>query len=104
MRNYETPDRREPFRDWLTSLKDKQAQAAIYARIERVKQDNFGDCKRGMSDGVGELKINTGPGYRVYFGEAKNIIVLLLCGGSKSTQKRDLKKAKEYWQDAKSNP
>lgn len=104
VRAYTTPDGRKPFREWLTSLKDKRAQAEIYTRIERVELGNFGDCKRGISGRVGELRIDTGQGYRVYFGEMKNIIVILLCGGDKRTQKRDIKKAEKYWQDAKSNP
>ena len=90
--------------EWLASLKDKRAQAEIYTRIERVELGNFGDCKRGISGRVGELRIDVGQGYRVYFGEMKNIIVILLCGGDKRTQKRDIKKAEKYWQDAKSNP
>ena len=103
VKNYTTPDGQKPFQEWVRGLSDTKVRGRVRSRIDRLKDGNFGDCKRRIAGGVGELRIDIGPGYRIYFGEMKNIIVILLCGGSKSTQKRDIKKAEEYWQDAKSN-
>lgn len=87
-----------PFRDWLNGLRDLQGVARIRARLTRVRAGNFGQV-RALGDGVAELKIDHGPGYRVYYGMAGKTIVLLLIGGDKSTQKRDIKTAKDYWRD-----
>jgi putative addiction module killer protein len=95
---YETEDGQRPFRDWLLSLRDKQAQIKIDARMERVKKGNFGYCDP-VGDGVLELKIDFGPGYRVYFGQVGNKLVILLNGGDKDSQRRDIKIAHEYWAD-----
>ncbi|MCL1468331.1 type II toxin-antitoxin system RelE/ParE family toxin [Argonema galeatum] len=65
---------------------------------ERVELGNFGDC-RSVGEGISELRINYGPGYRIYFGQLGTTIVLLLCGGDKSTQQEDITKAKEYWEE-----
>ena len=89
-----------PFRDWLRSLKDVKARARIRARIIRIRLGNFGDCK-SVGNGVSELRIDYGPGYRVYFCRVGQKIVLLLCGGSKRNQEKDIKLAKEYWYDYK---
>ncbi|MEB3179318.1 MAG: type II toxin-antitoxin system RelE/ParE family toxin [Nostocaceae cyanobacterium] len=70
-------------------------------RFARLQLGNFGDY-RFVGEGVYELRIDYGPGYRVYFGQVGNTIILLLCGGDKSTQNRDLLKAIEYWQDYRS--
>ena len=101
VRNYKTPDGREPFEEWLDSLKDKNAQAIIIQRIDRVNLGNFGDC-RGLGEGIYELRVHYGPGYRVYFGDLNGVIVILLCGGSKRTQRQDMNKAREYWRELKS--
>jgi putative addiction module killer protein len=77
-------------------LRDRQGKAKIKGRLQRVSFGNLGDCK-SVGEGVFELKIDYGPGYRVYFGERDSTIVLILCGGDKSTQDRDIRKAKEYW-------
>ena len=87
-----------PFRDWLHNLKDVRAVAKIRARLTRMRAGNFGQV-RALGDGISELKIDTGPGYRVYFGMAGKTIVLLLLGGDKSTQKRDIQTAKDFWQN-----
>lgn len=87
-----------PFEKWLESLGDRRGRAKIRARIARVRAGNLGDC-RSVGGGVFELKIDFGPGYRVYFGEAGPAIVILLCGGDKSTQREDIKTAHRYWAD-----
>ncbi len=89
---------RKPFIEWLDSLKDKMGRYRIKERLDRIALGNFGDCK-SISGGISELRCNFGPGYRVYFGEDDKKIVLLLCGGDKSTQEKDIKKATNYWKD-----
>ena len=89
---------REPYTEWFKRLKDKRAQARIDVRIARVRTGNFGDSK-SVGEDVYELRLDYGPGYRVYFGKIEAMIVLLLCGGDKSSQSDDIRKAKEYWQE-----
>ena len=79
-------------------IKDRNARIAISNRIARLRTGNFGDFKR-LSSSLYELRIHYGPGFRVYFGIFQNDIVVLLCGGTKSTQQRDIEKAKDYWND-----
>ncbi len=95
---YETADEKYPFEDWLSKLKDVVGRAMIRKRINRVRAGNLGR-NRSLGDGVWELKIDFGPGYRVYYGEDGPIIVVLLCGGDKGSQDRDIAKAKDYWRD-----
>lgn len=85
----------QPFSNWLRGLRDVQARARIRTRIDRLALGNMGD-HRALDGGVYELKIDWGPGYRVYFGKVGNAIVLLLCGGDKRTQQQDIKTAKTY--------
>lgn len=98
IRNYQTPDGRSPFEEWLDALRDKRAIDKIEKRLRRVESGNLGDY-RSVGEGVCEFRINYGPGYRVYFGQIGSTIILLLCGGDKSTQEEDIQKAKEYWSD-----
>lgn len=70
----------------------------IEKRLKRVQAGNLGDY-RSVGEGVFEFKINYGPGYRIYFGQIGTIIILILCGGDKSTQQQDIQTAKEYWED-----
>jgi len=95
---YETVDGRQPFRDWLFGLRDKAARHKIDARIRRVESGNFEHCGP-VGEGVLELKINFGSGYRVYFGQVGNKIVILLNGGDKSSKSKDIKIAHIYWAD-----
>lgn len=83
--------------EWIDSLKDKSTQIRILKRIGRLPYWQYGDCKR-LDNELYELRLKFGAGYRVYFSEINNVIILLLCGGDKSTQSRDIKKAKEYLQ------
>ena len=84
--------RTDEFSDWLRSLRDHQAKARIEVRIGRVEVGNLGDVK--FFDGIGELRVTYGPGYRVYFVQRGTEIVILLCGGDKDSQGRDIKRAK----------
>lgn len=79
------------FRDWLSGLRDKRAVHRIGQRIVRLQSGLFGDAK--FFDGIGELRVDYGPGYRVYFCRREGVVVILLCGGDKRTQQRDIKKA-----------
>ncbi len=96
--HYTTPSGRNPYRQWYTRIKDRRVQIAVSNRIARLRVGNFGDYKR-LSSGVYELRIHYGPGYRVYFGLFQNDIVVLLSGGTKGTQQRDIEKAQDYWND-----
>ena len=98
IREYLTPSGRNPFREWLHSLRDIKARAQIRVRLNRMRLGNFGDSK-ALGGGVHELRVDFGPGYRVYFGRTGRPIVLLLCGGAKGSQDRDIVQAKEHWAD-----
>jgi putative addiction module killer protein len=93
---YKKENGQEPFTEWIESVKDSVLKARIKSRIRRVEIGNYGNCK-AIGSGLFELKLDFGPGYRVYFGKKNNVIVLLLCGGDKKSQKRDIKVAIEYW-------
>jgi putative addiction module killer protein len=84
----------EIFADWFTSLKDRKAKARIQARIDRMEMGHFGDVAP-VGQGVSEMRIFYGSGYRVYFVQRGSIVVILLCGGDKSSQTSDINKAKE---------
>ncbi|MBD1922196.1 type II toxin-antitoxin system RelE/ParE family toxin [Microcoleus sp. FACHB-831] len=101
IQRYVKPDGRVPFDEWLDSLHNVKAQTNINKRLDRVSLGNLGDY-RSVGEGVSELRIDYGPGYRIYFGQIGLTIVLLLCGGDKSTQEQDIRRAKEYWTDYRS--
>lgn len=101
IQRYSTPEGRVPFDEWFGSLRDANAKVKIDTRLDRLQEGNVGDS-RSVGEGVCELRINYGPGYRVYFGQVGETIVLLLVGGDKSTQDRDIRKAKEYWTNYRS--
>jgi putative addiction module killer protein len=98
LRIYETADGRRPFDEWLNRLKDKATIARIAARLNRVALGNLGDAK-SVGAGVSELRLAFGKGYRVYFAQEGDKIVLLLCGGDKGSQDKDIREAKTYLQD-----
>lgn len=100
VRRYRTEDGREVVTEWLNSLRDVRAKARISVRIDRIKAGNFGDCEY-LREGVWELKIDYGPGYRVFFGKVGQAVVLLLCGGDKRKQDADIDKAVDYLADFK---
>ena len=95
---YQNENGAEPFTKWLFSLRDSQSRKRIEARISRLEQGNYGDVKP-IGEGLSELRLFFGAGYRVYFGEQEDYIVVLLCGGDKSSQPKDIKDAKTYWKE-----
>ncbi len=97
---YQTSNGSKPFADWLKGLADKQAKARIVARVTRVAAGNFGDC-RPVREGVQELRIDHGPGYRVFLSRQGPVLVLLLCGSGKGDQDRAIVRAIEYLNDWK---
>lgn len=99
VREYSPNPGQTPFRAWLGSL-DLKARARIQARILRFEIGHFGDWK-AVGDGVHEARLDFGPGYRVYFGLDGSTLVILLLGGEKGAQRRDIAKAKEFWSDYK---
>jgi len=103
VRHYLTADERDPFQEWIRKLRDPIAKVQILKRLNRIGDGNFGDHKF-CRDGVWELRIDHGPGDRVYYAMADTVVVLLLCGGNKSTQKADLARAVEYWNDWQRRP
>ena len=98
IRHYLTASGKDPYQQWLDKLKDLKGRVVIQRRIDRLSTGNFGDHKF-CQEGVWELKIDFGPGYRVYYAQAGKTIVLLLFGGSKHTQAADVKEAVKYWRD-----
>ena len=91
-----------PFEEWLNDLEDKRAVARVLARLARVRLGNLGDCK-SVGEGVSELRVDYGPGYRVYLGQKGQTLVVLLCGGDKRTQDRDIRLARQFWQEYKAS-
>jgi putative addiction module killer protein len=97
---YSTLSGKEPLTEWVNGLKDTSSRSRIRTRFARILSGNLGEYKY-LSDGVSELKLDFGPGYRIYYSDLDNIILLLLCGGDKSSQARDIKKATTYLNDYK---
>jgi putative addiction module killer protein len=98
IRRYRTASGAEPVTAWLSDLPDRQARARVIARLERLAIGNFGDSKF-LGNGVSELRIDWGPGYRVYYARDGRTVVVLLCGGDKRKQDADIRKAVELWQE-----
>ena len=98
IKHYVDSDGADPYQEWFESLRDISAQARISARVLRLQLGLFGDC-RFVGEGVWELKINCGPGYRVYYAIAGQDVILLCEGGDKRTQQPDIKRAIRRWQD-----
>ncbi|MCI4430032.1 MAG: type II toxin-antitoxin system RelE/ParE family toxin [Burkholderiales bacterium] len=98
LRTYVTADGRAPFGEWMAELRDVQARARIRARLVRVQLGNFGDF-RPLREGVQEMRIDHGPGYRVYLSRQGPMVVLLLCGSDKGGQAAAIKQAVAYLND-----
>jgi len=92
---YLTENGENTFHKWLISLKDRSARARIRVRLNHVRLGNFGDYK-AVGKGVNELRVDYGPGYRIYYGKSETAVVILLCGGSKKSQSKDIRLAQAY--------
>ncbi len=99
---YEDTDGNSLFADWIEGLRDVMGRKRILARLKRLEQGNYGDCQP-VGEGVSELRLFFGPGYRVYFGEENDDIIILLNGGVKDSQQQDIEAAKGYWKEYKDN-
>ncbi len=95
---YRSPGGKEPFTEWLNHLRDKRNRRRILLRLLRLESGHCGDCK-AVGGGVFEMRFFFGAGYRVYFGQDGNTLVVLLCGGDKGSQRDDIRKAQEYWKE-----
>ena len=93
---YMLEDGKKPYSDWLKSLRDKRAAVKVVAAVRKMEAGNFGDSEP-VGEGVSENKLHYGPGYRVYYALDGQELVVLLCGGDKSTQQADIDQAKVYW-------
>ncbi len=100
VRYYQTAAGKGPFTEWIERLKDIKGRAKIQARLARIAVGNLGDVEP-VGDGISEFRIDWGPGYRIYFASIGRSVVLLLCGGDKNTQQRDIARAKAYFEDYK---
>jgi putative addiction module killer protein len=100
IRQYQTADDRKPLTEWLDGLRDGATRSRIVARLDRLTEGLRGNWKN-VGGGVCELRIDHGPGYRVYYGQEGDTLILLLCGGTKRTQAKDIEKAHAYWKDYK---
>ena len=98
IRVYVSRDGKRPFIDWLKKLRDQRARDRIHNQVDRLRLGNTGDFKP-VGNGVFELRIHCGPGYRIYYGRTGGQIILLLCGGDKASQQQDVKRAMQYWND-----
>ncbi len=97
---YRTAKDESPVKDWLAGLRDIRTRQKIQARLGQLRLGNFGKT-RAVGSGVVELKIDFGPGYRVYFARHGDSVVILLCGGNKASQTKDIRLAHEYWEHYK---
>jgi putative addiction module killer protein len=98
VRHYLTIAGKDVFQEWLAGLRDRQAQARVQTRIDRLERGLLGDAEP-CGEGVWELRVDWGPGYRVYYARSGERIILLLLGGDKRKQQADIERAKEYWRD-----
>lgn len=98
--DYVAEDGRVPFRDWLFKVPDIRVRVRVVTRLQRLAAGNFGDSKP-LRDGVSELRIDHGPGYRIYYARAGEALVVLLAAGDKRKQRTDIEKAISYWNDWK---
>jgi len=103
IRHYLTTEGKDPILEWLKQLRDPIAKVQIVRRINRLEQGNFGD-HRFCREGVWELRVDAGAGYRLYYAQAGMQTILLLCGGDKRTQDTDIDRAVKFWQDWQRRP
>jgi putative addiction module killer protein len=98
---YEMADGKVPFDAWFLSLRDEKTKAIVRKRLARIRLGSFGD-RKPVGEGVSELKIDFGPGFRIYYAMHEKTVVLLLTAGNKSSQSKDIKRAIEYWREFRS--
>ena len=98
---YKTRSGHCPFDIWFESLRELYTRAKILTRLDRLKLGNFGDCK-SLGEGIAELRLDYGPGFRVYYSKIGNKVILLLCGGVKGSQAKDINNAREYLKEYRS--
>lgn len=98
---YENASGQCPFDIWFESIREVHTRAKILIRLDRLKLGNFGDCK-SLGKGLGELRIHYGPGIRIYYAKVGNKVILLLCGGDKGSQSKDISRAQEYLKEYQS--
>ena len=98
IRHYVAPDGSDPFQDWLDGLRDARAYVAVLRRVDRMSVGNFGD-HQFCRDGVWEIRIDAGPGYRVYYARIDKTVIILLCAGDKRTQRADIDHAVGLWRE-----
>jgi putative addiction module killer protein len=98
--HFQTDQGKFPFREWMSSLRDKVAKTAVSRRLHHLEFGNLGDAK-SVGEGVTELRIHVGAGYRVYLGQYGEHWIVLLCGGDKNSQAKDIARAKAYWAEWK---
>jgi len=99
---YQDEDGKEPFTDWLHQLKDHRGRRIILRRLRQLESGHFGDSK-SLGEGLHELRVHHGPGYRIYFGLAGDRLVVILSAGAKSSQDRDIERARAYWKEFKTH-
>ncbi len=97
---YRTQNGRTPFTEWFETIRDQKTRTSIRKRLQRLEEGNFGDFS-SVGEGIYELRLHFGPGIRIYFGVESNRIIVVLCGGDKSSQQRDIERAKFYWLEYK---
>jgi putative addiction module killer protein len=97
--HYLTTDGKDAFERWLDRIRDRRAIVAIERRIARIERDGYLGDHRYLRDGVSELRIDLGAGYRVYYAQVGEVVLLLLCGGDKATQDADIIRAVASWED-----
>lgn len=90
-----------PFENWFANIRDQRTRAVVKSRINRLRLGNFGDCKK-LLPGIFELRVDFGPGYRIYFSMISKNVVLIISGGAKKTQIRDIEQARKYWLEYRS--
>jgi putative addiction module killer protein len=103
VRHYLNDDGKDVFQEWLKNVRDPLAKGQVVRRVNRLAEGNFGD-HRFCRDGVWELRVDQGAGYRVYYAMASGVVVLLLCGGDKGTQDADIERAVGFWKDWQRRP
>jgi putative addiction module killer protein len=101
--HYLAPDGSDPFQDWLDDLRDARAYVAVLRRVDRMAKENFGD-HRFCRDGVWEMRVDAGAGYRVYYAQRDKPMIILLCGGDKRKQQADIDRAVDRWRELLRRP